>query len=284
MSSPLEQSFKHRLQNIAKERNLTAAAVWNNVIAERFLVRLSRSSHHTHFILKGGTLLSKLIALGRETQDIDFAIERLSNDIRVLQKVFDEIVQIDVGDGFQFVNPKIERLEHFHMQYQGAHVTMEVLFGKARFPLCIDLGFGDVVSAVEKDLFLISGMKGPLFESSVTLKCYPMEFIFAEKLETVVHKGSDNSRMKDFHDLFTLIQTKSALNGRDLEHAIRAVFVHRGTPIKIPVHFSNPQLEDLQVYWEHYHHILESSTHVPAQISKLIKEINDWIDQRVDLK
>jgi predicted nucleotidyltransferase component of viral defense system len=237
-----------------------------------------------HFILKGGTLLAKLITLGRETQDIDFAIERLSNDIRVLQKVFDEIVQIDLGDGFQFVKPKIERLAHFHMQYQGARVTLEVLFGKARFPLYIDLGFGDFFSAIEKELFLISGMKGPLFESSVTLKCYPMEFIFAEKLETVAHRGSDNSRMKDFHDLYTLTQTESVLKGRDLEHAIRAVFEHRGTPLQIPVQFSISQLDELQVYWELYHRTLESSTRLPTHIPKLINEINEWIEQRVDLR
>ena len=36
MTSALEQSFKKRLHLIAKERNLTPAEVWQNVITERF--------------------------------------------------------------------------------------------------------------------------------------------------------------------------------------------------------------------------------------------------------
>lgn len=165
--------------------------MWHNVIAERFLVRLCCSHHRSHFILKGGTLLARLITLGRETQDIDFAIERLSNELVVLQKVFDEIVQIEIEDGFTFKNPKIAPLEHFHMEYQGAEVSIDVHFGKARFPLCIDLGFGDLVSAKEQNIHLISSVKGPLFEPSITLKCYPLEFIFAEKNEEIVTSSFD---------------------------------------------------------------------------------------------
>lgn len=283
MSASFEQSFKQRLKNIAKERNLTPAAIWNNVVIERFLVRLCRSPYHTHFILKGGALLAKLVNLGRETRDIDFAIEQLSNEIRVLQKVFDEIVQIDIGDGFYFANPKVDPLEHFHMQYQGAQVTIESLFGKSRFPLCIDLGFGDVVSAAERSLSLISSAKNPLFEPSVALRCYPLEFIFAEKLETVVHRGSSNSRMKDFHDLFTIIQTENALNGRDLENAIRAVFSHRGTPLKIPLHFNRSQLEELQAYWENYLSALENPNQLPRQILILIKKINEAVNRECQI-
>ena len=36
MTSTLEQSFKKRLQDIAKERNITTTEVWQNVILERF--------------------------------------------------------------------------------------------------------------------------------------------------------------------------------------------------------------------------------------------------------
>lgn len=79
MTPSLEQSFKKRLQVIAKERNLTPADVWQNVIAERFIARLCNSPHSNYFILKGGWLLAKHVNIGRETQDLDFTIERLSN-------------------------------------------------------------------------------------------------------------------------------------------------------------------------------------------------------------
>lgn len=192
MTSSLEQSFKKRLSLIARERNLTPAEIWHNVITERFLMRLCKSPYHPHFILKGGTLLARQIDIGRETKDLDFAIHRLSNEISVLQKTFDDIAGAQIEDGFVFTNPEIAPLEHFHMQYPGARVKIEVRFGKSKFPLFIDLGFGDLYHSQDQRFMLLSNSKGPLFESSVTVKCSPMEFVFAEKLETVVFRGTDN--------------------------------------------------------------------------------------------
>ena len=188
MTSALEQSFKKRLQLIAKERNITPAEVWQNVITERFLVRLCRSPYHSHFVLKGGTLLARYVDIGRETKDLDFTIQRLSNEISALQKTFNDIVRVEIEDGFVFMNPVVAPLEHFHMEYPGAHVKIEVRFGKAKFPLFIDLGFGDLVQVREKELLLLSNSKGPLFEPSLTVNCYPMEFVFAEKLETAIFR------------------------------------------------------------------------------------------------
>ena len=217
MTSALEQSFKKRLQLIAKERNVTPAEVWQNVITERFLVRLCRSPYHSHFVLKGGTLLARYVDIGRETKDMDFTIQRLSNEISALQKTFNDIVRVEVEDGFVFMNPVVAPLEHFHMEYPGAHVKIEVRFGKAKFPLFIDLGFGDLVQVREKELLLLSNSKGPLFEPSLMVNCYPMEFVFAEKLETAIFRGADNSRMKDFHDLYTIASSGKMLNGRILQ-------------------------------------------------------------------
>ena len=104
MTHSLEQSFKKRLQLIAKERNVTPAEVWQNVINERFLVRLCRSPYHGHFILKGGMLLARFIDIGRETKDIDFTIQRLSNEISALQKILNDIVRVEIEDGFVFMN------------------------------------------------------------------------------------------------------------------------------------------------------------------------------------
>lgn len=140
MTSSFEQSFKTRLQTISRERNQTPAEVCQNVIAERFLVRLCHSPHSSHFILKGGWLLSKYIPLGRETRDLDFTIERLSNDIPVLQEILNEIVATEIDDGFTFSRPSVSLLEHFHMQYPGAQAKLQIACGKAKFPLFIDLG------------------------------------------------------------------------------------------------------------------------------------------------
>jgi len=284
MTEALEQSFKKRLQLIAKERNLTPAEVWQNVIAERFLVRLCKSSYHSHFILKGGTLLAKYIELGRETQDLDFAMKYFSNELDVLQKVFDTIVEIEVDDGFIFKKPNVVLLDHFHMMYSGSQVKIEVHFGKARFPLFIDLGFGDEVDVHEQKILLLSNSKGPLFEPTISVKAYPIEFIFAEKLETVIYRGSKNSRMKDFHDLYTMVLTKEAIDGNKIEKAIAAVFRHRKTPIQLPIKFDAEAFQALQNYWSKYYRTAKVMSNLPSQVEQVVEAINEGLNVKMDLR
>ncbi len=277
MTSSLEQSFKNRLHLIAKERNLTPSEVWQNVITERFLVRLCQSTYHSQFVLKGGMLLARYINICRETTDLDFSIHRLSNEVPILQKTFDAICESKLNDGFVFMNPVVAPLEHFHMQYPGAHIKIDVRFGKAKFPLFIDLGFGDLPQTHTKEINLLSSSKGPLFESSLTINCYPIEFIFAEKLETIFYRGKDNSRMKDFHDLFTIISSERLLNKEDIEMAIHLVFNHRKTILQLPLKFGSSEIKTLQTYWERYRQTTTLPEHLPNQIEEIIQIINNTL-------
>jgi predicted nucleotidyltransferase component of viral defense system len=160
--------------------------VWHNVVSDRFLVRLCQSKYRNNFILKGGTLLAKHLNIGRETKDLDFSIENLERDVETLQKTIEEIIAIDVQDGFVFRNVKVEPLNHFHVNYPGAQIRVDAQFNQNRFSLFIDLGFGDHTQMEDKEILLLANSKGPLFEKDISIACYPMEFVFAEKLETVV--------------------------------------------------------------------------------------------------
>jgi hypothetical protein len=188
-------------------------------------------------------------------------------------------MRVEVEDGFVFMNPLVAPLEHFHMEYPGAHVKIEVRFGKAKFPLFIDLGFGDLVQVSEKELLLLSNSKGPLFEPSLTVNCYPMEFVFAEKLETTIFRGANNSRMKDFHDLYTIASSGKMLNVKDIAKAIRLVFEHRKTPIRLPMQFDGSALATLQQYWKRYRQSVALVTALPEQIEEVIAVINKLINR-----
>lgn len=115
MNKPLKQSIKERLRTVAKERNLTFAEIWHNLILERFLARLCQSKYKTNFVLKGGSLLARYIPIGRETKDLDFLVERLTNTEEFLSKAFDHICSIHIEDGFVFEKVKIGKLMHPHM-------------------------------------------------------------------------------------------------------------------------------------------------------------------------
>ncbi len=280
MKNAIEQSIKEKIKALAKQRETTFAELWRNLILERFLIRLAQSPYKEKFILKGGTLLAKYIYIGRETMDLDFFVRKLSNAQQSLKIVLQAICEISVEDSFAFELVKIKILDHSQLAYTGAEITLRALFGATRTTMRMDLGFGDCVESVEHPIDLTATSKGPLFESRITLQCYPKEFIFAEKLETVVFRGSSNTRMKDFHDIYSLIQL-SALDGPLAKKAVELVFRHRKTLLsKLPVIFNNDEFEALQKNWNSYlrkNRTQKNLMSLPESIESIISVLNRWM-------
>ena len=285
MTSGLEKSFKAKLRVIAKEKNRDPADLWQNLTLERFLVRLANSQYHKHFVLKGGILLSKYVEIGRETNDLDFLAQKVSNGVVGLKAIFEEIASIDIVDGFAFQEVKANELIHPHMGYPGVEISMIAYFGKIRFKVAIDIGFGDIVDAVEYSIPLTTYSKGVLFESNVKLSCYPKEFIFAEKLETIVYRGSFNSRMKDFHDLYSMISSSHLSSFYNLEGVIRSVFAHRETLLSLPITYTEDEMVQVQNFWNDYLKNLrvENSQNLPIIIAQVLATINDWLQLNTGL-
>jgi predicted nucleotidyltransferase component of viral defense system len=243
-----EQALKDRLQTIAKEKEIHFNACWKQLLLERFLARLSRSSHVDKFIFKGGFLLSFLMKIGRETVDLDFLLTRMNAETDALKEVFQEIVSVTSDDGFTFSFESIELLSQPHMEYPGYRTTLKTSFGKMRDKIHVDVGVGDIVEPQNKKLKLFEYRGKPFFEESISLLVYPIETIFAEKLETVLSKGSRNSRMKDFHDLLLLLRDTNLKNSKKLPEDVKKTFENRGTSLK-PIEFDEEGLKALQQLW-----------------------------------
>ena len=243
-----EQALKDKLQTIAKEKKIPFNSCWKQLLLERFLVRLSRSSHINKFIFKGGFLLSYMMKIGRETIDLDFLLTRMNAEIKGLQEVFEEIVSTPSEDGFAFSFESIEILSQPHMEYPGYRTTLKVSFAKMKDKIHVDVGIGDIVEPQNKEIKLFEYRGKPFFEKSISLLVYPIEAIFAEKLETVLSKGSRNSRMKDFHDLLLLLRDESLQTSKKLHENIQKTFENRGTILK-PIQFDEAGHKTLQQLW-----------------------------------
>lgn len=161
MKSAIEQSIKEKIKVLAKERETTFSELWRNLILERFLTRLASSLYKEKFVLKGGTLLAKYIHIGRETQDLDFLIQKLSNTEQSLKTALQEICDIDGNDSFTFKVAKIKILDHSQLAYTGAEITLQALFGATKTIIRMDLGFGDRVDPIEYPIDLTTTSKGP---------------------------------------------------------------------------------------------------------------------------
>lgn len=282
MTTSIEHSFKSRIRNIAREKRVDPAQLWQNLVLERFLVRLSQSRYAPHFILKGGVLLAHYVELNRHTQDLDFLVQKLNNEIGTLEGVLTDVIKVPVNDGFFFKDLKVNDLSHPHMKYSGVRANMWSQFGRTRFQVNVDLGFGDLITPATMTIPLTSGSKGALLESEVEVTCYPKEFIFAEKLEAIVYRGADNSRMKDFHDLSVLIRS-GILEAERTETVVESVFSHRNTEKQMPIRFSAQELNGLQQFWTAHLRGLPREHTMPSQLNQIISEINSWLQMHTSL-
>ena len=243
-----KQALKERLQTIAKEKEIPFNACWKQLLLERFLFRLARSPHVERFIFKGGFLLSYMMKIGRETVDLDFLLTHMNAEIKALQKVFEEIVSTASDDGFIFVFESIDLLSQPHMEYPGYRITLKASFEKMMDKIHVDVGIGDIVEPQNREIKLFEYRGKPFFEESISLLVYPIETIFAEKLETVLSKGSRNSRMKDFHDLLLLLRDKNLLSSINLQKIAEQTFTNRGTVLK-SIQFDESGHIALQQLW-----------------------------------
>lgn len=274
-----EHALKERLKAIANMKDVNFNVVWKQLILERFLVRLAQSEHMDKFIFKGGYLLSYIMKIGRETTDLDFLLTRIKAEESQIRKVIDGIVFSKSDDGFEFVFDGIEILFQPHMGYPGYRIKLRVSFGKMKDRIQIDVGVGDSVEPEKRNFTLFEYRGQAFFEGGVSLQVYPVEAIFAEKLETIISKGAANSRMKDYHDLFLLVHEKNLINREKLSLFIENTFRNRGTSVHF-IRFNAVDLITLQRLWRaHYRGLGKTAEELglPEEIETVIFEINNFL-------
>lgn len=281
-----EQALKDRIKSIAKDEGKDFGEVWRSLVLERFLARISGSEYRDQFIFKGGLLLSHYIDIGRETKDVDFLANKINADVPNIEKSFIEICNVQIDDGFSFKFAEVVPLEQPHMNYPGYRLNIDLTFGqKMKDKIQVDIGVGDFVDPKLESLELYEYKGKPIFEGAITLQIYPVETIFAEKLETVVSKGAANSRMKDFHDLLLLSREKDLLDMAKLQSSIDTTFKTRNSNKEFPVVFEEDEFTAMQTLWAaHLRKLGKTAAQLslPAILKLVVTELNDWLkDNRI---
>ena len=277
-----EQALKARLKQIAKSNNRSFNDVWSQLILERILVRIGKSKYYDQLIFKGGLLLAHYVEIGRETKDIDLLATNFEISRQSIEHTFQEITSLQLPDKFEFTFSSIESLEQPHMNYPGFRVKLTVALGKMRDKIQLDIGVGDIVQPKVESLSLYHYQGKPIYEGSVSLMVYPIETIFAEKIETVISKGSINSRMKDFHDLIILCRINDLIKVDQLKESLTNTFTNRNTTLSIPVNFSDIEIKKLQPMWSAHLRTLGPTAKeldLPKNMADLIEELNNWLSR-----
>lgn len=127
-----------------------------------------------------------------------------------------------------------------------------------------------------RELHLFQYKGRPMFEGEISLVVYPLETIFAEKLETVLSKGAANSRMKDYHDLLLLTREPHIIDKDKLQISLKSTFNNRGTNLEL-IAFTEDELKPMEKLWNAHLNALRKFVHelqLPQNIQDVIVEIN----------
>lgn len=198
---------------------------------ERIVARLSNNSIlDKHLIYKGGFVLLKTLDSQRFTRDLDAL--GINLDQEKAEALVTKALQDDLDDGFWFGELKIEHLMEqgeygalrFNCAYQIGDPPIKPDALKKLSRIHFDVGFGDVIPKNLSSSIMPTLLKE---SSEISWRVYPPEFIFSEKLETLVRRASANSRAKDLHDIAILFKQ---CNQRHLVQAISQTFNRRNTP------------------------------------------------------
>jgi predicted nucleotidyltransferase component of viral defense system len=246
MSNPNPSNLAHsvfqRLLNYAKEHGEDFNRLLSRYAMERFLYRLSKSEHSGKFVLKGALLFLvwEPDYQRRSTKDIDllgFTENSLDNLTAIAKEVCETAVE---EDGIQFDSGtiQIERITE-DADYAGIRIKGVAFIGKSRIPIQIDIGFGDalVPGAIPGTVPALLDFPAP------KLQCYHQLTAIAEKFQAMIKLGELNSRMKDFYDIWNIIQSEE-INGAELQKACVATFEQRKTPFNLEARFFSEKFSE----------------------------------------
>lgn len=199
-----KDSLKAKAKNLAKKYNIDSSYILQTYMFEALLKRISVSKYSDNLIIKGGFLLSSLFGVDyRTTLDLDTTLKGVPLEKENIEKIMNEIINIDVGDNIKMSIFSIKdiRVEEI---YPGFSVHINADFEGLKKHLLIDITTGDVITYRE----IKFSYKTIFDESVINIIAYNMETIIAEKFEAVLSKNIENTRMKDYYDLYVFSTLK----------------------------------------------------------------------------
>jgi predicted nucleotidyltransferase component of viral defense system len=217
-----------RLRNISKSSGAPFQQVLQQYAIERFLYRISKSTHAQSVVLKGALLLKTIGIQGaRPTMDIDLLRKGKADQASLVTLVKDCATLEVEPDGLIYIADSAVAEEITKVsEYKGTRIRADARIDNVRLKIQIDFGVGDIMvpgpRMIEYPVLLDS--------DTIRLLAYPVESAIAEKLQAMVALGNANSRMKDFYDVW-IYSNHLDFNTDTLLKAIDATFKNRETPV-----------------------------------------------------
>ncbi len=221
-----KDSLQARVKNLANKKKVPSNTILQDYFFDAFLRRLSKSKYIKNFVFKGGFLLSTDLGIDfRSTMDIDFLLRNLAFEKESIKNIFKEIKDIDADDNVTFDFREITKIREEDV-YGGYNVSLLGKLENIKVPVSIDVATGDPITPSS-----ITYRYKCLFDDSfIEFPSYNFETIVAEKLQTILYRGTANSRSKDYYDIYIINKLRiDDINPNHLRAAFNNTCEHRGT-------------------------------------------------------
>jgi hypothetical protein len=155
--------------------------------------------------------------------DMDTMLKGLDLEKEKIGYILEEILSIDANDRITFEILGIEeiRVEDY---YGGLRFKIYGLLDNIRNYLAIDISTGDIITPSE----VIYQYKMLFEDAYIPIKSYNTETILAEKFQTILENNGAKGRMKDYYDIWFIIEFRWELIDFDLlNKAIFSTFTQR---------------------------------------------------------
>ena len=271
--------LKAIIKNLAKEKHISAQLVMQNFMLERLLERISVSEYQQNFILKGGFLIAAMVGLDtRATMDMDATIKGLPVNEQTVREMFEEICKIELDDDVTFSFRNIGEIREGD-EYTGYRVSLSANYPPMAVPLKLDITTGDKITPKEIEY----QFKLLLEDRSISVLAYNLETIMAEKLETVISRGDQNTRPRDYYDIYILAKLQySNIESNSLKAALNATAQKRGSSEVLKSYHKIMEVvrnsEIMQKQWKNYQKDFEYATDIIFEdVCEAVVQIMDEI-------
>lgn len=270
--------LKAIIKNIAKEKHISAQLVMQNFMLERLLERISISKYQRNFILKGEFLIAAMVGIDtRATMDMDATIKGLPVNEQTVRKMFEEICKTELADDVTFSFQNIGKIREGD-EYTGYRISLSANYPPMAVPLKLDITTGDKITPKEIEY----QFKLLLEDRNISVLAYNLETIMAEKLETVITRGDQNTRPRDYYDIYILTKLQySNIEPDSLKAAFKATADKRGSAVVVKdyrkIMNTVRNSEVMQRQWKNYQKDFEYATNI------VFEETCDAVVQLMDL-
>lgn len=262
---------------MSKEKGISAQLVMQNYMLERLLERISISKYQPHFILKGGFLIAAMVGLDtRATMDMDATIKGLPVTKEMVKRMFMDICSTKIEDDVDFSFNKITEIRA-RDEYTGYRISLTANYPPMAVPLKLDITTGDKITPRE----IIYEFKLLLEDRTIRILAYNLETVMAEKIETVITRGDQNTRPRDFYDIYILHELQGEnINYTSLRKAVQATAKNRNS-IEIVENYKEiisiiRGSDTMQIYWKGYQKDFEYA--VDIEFDETLKSLEEILE------